>query len=85
MSKYSKVPFGEPKLTKARKEHTCTSCGAKIESGEIYFKEEQFLRYLSRPIVEVCDTCHNEGRFDLRFLEQKQNGEPRKGPIDRFI
>lgn len=84
MSKYSRVPFGEPKRTTARKEHICTSCGSKIEAGETYFKEEQFLQYLRRPIVEVCETCHNEGRFDLHFLEQEENAELRRGPIDRF-
>lgn len=85
LSKYSDTPFGESRRTTARKQHICTSCGAEIGVGETYFREEQFLKNLGRPTVGVCETCHNEGRFDLRFLESKQREEPRTGPIDRYI
>ena len=84
MSRSSGVRIGPPKRTKARKEHTCTSCGSKIEAGAIYFRENQFLVSLSRHVVEVCETCYDQGRFDLHFLEQ-QNADQRKGTIDRYL
>ncbi len=83
MSKYANAPLGDFKRTKARKEHSCMVCGGVIKIGDFYYKEHQFLRFLSRALAEICESCYSKGDLRVKFPgSEEETGKP--GPLDRF-
>jgi hypothetical protein len=59
MSKYDNLKFF--KQTKSRADHVCSSCGKKINRGDIYYPEEikdKFLHSLHRK--KLCKKCYQD-------------------------
>ena len=84
MGKYSEAPLGEFKRTMARRAHHCMVCKNEIPLGTYYFKEHQFLRFLQRPLAEICESCYGRGDFRVR---SPQRGSDMGGAssLDRFL
>ncbi len=79
MTKYSEAPLGEMRHIRARVDHVCMVCGANIPKRSFYFKEHSFLRFLSRPLVEICESCFAAGKLPMKLQRSE-----REGPLDRF-
>lgn len=82
MAKYNNFQ-GPYRLTRARIEHICDSCGNVILPGTDYWKEWVFLRFLQRPPRKLCDRCHAVGK-EATHKDSGTSTET-KGPLDKFL
>ena len=69
MTKYFKVPIGELRLTKARKNHQCTRCRQIISAGTYYYEEHNLIWGLARPLVVTCESRQSRGNGETNQPE----------------